>query len=285
MDHSRSPQTHLDINGSRAGEQGWALLGLLLALTIMAMVLASAVVPNVQMSVVREKENEMMYRGEQMARAIARYYNQGRLGEIQIFRPPPYGYLTELKKIRDGVTIGVREIKFVRPSAYLDPFSNEEWEPVRARDPRVRKLLDNFAASTGFVVPNSYWLLAGPPQRLVTLKPTEPVVPAPGQQPGIVTPGQPPRNQDPDIDDDDDLGDGEDPPDPLAHIFGSSEPGSSNIPIIGVAPKKKGRAIHSLYGMDNYEDWVFIFIPQPGQFLGAPAGQPPGNARPRGGDN
>src|SRR5215216_3362325 len=80
-----------------SNEQGWALLGLILALAIMGIVMASAVAPNVITSVRREKEAEMIYRGEQMAKAIARYYNGGRLGGIQLFVPPPYGYLTELK--------------------------------------------------------------------------------------------------------------------------------------------------------------------------------------------
>ena len=90
----------------RAGsdEQGWALLGLLLALGVMSIVLVSAIVPNIQAQVQREKEVEMMYRGEQMALGIARYYNRGRIGPIRIDTGPPnpLPYLTDLKKLRDG---------------------------------------------------------------------------------------------------------------------------------------------------------------------------------------
>jgi hypothetical protein len=257
------------------------LLGLLLALTIMAIVLSSAVAPNIYITVSREKENEMVYRGEQMARAIARYYNRGQLGEIRIFSPPQYGYLLDLTKLRDGVTIGVTEMKFVRPSAFIDPMSNEEWEPVRARDPRIRKFLD-YASTTMPYIPQQMWLLAGPPQRLILANPSQPPVVAPGAQQPPAREGVAPRpganrpNPAEDRDDDDDDDEGDAPPDPLAHLFGSESSLNSNIPIVGVAPKRKGRAIRSYFGLENYEDWVFLFIPPQNQV--APGGaQPPPN--------
>src|SRR5262249_6950929 len=86
----------------RGGESGYALLGLLLTLSIIAMFLVSSVVPNVKMSVQRDKEAELIYRGNQIAKAIARYYGAGRLQGIQVLPGPPYGQLTELKKLRDG---------------------------------------------------------------------------------------------------------------------------------------------------------------------------------------
>src|SRR5260370_27401358 len=119
------------------GQQGYALLGLLLALTIISIMLAG-VVPSVQMDVRRDKEEELMFRGQEMARAIARYYGLGRLGaRLQLNVPPAYGYLYDLNNLRDGVTPGVTDLKFVRPSAMTDPMINKDWEPVRARDPRL----------------------------------------------------------------------------------------------------------------------------------------------------
>ena len=263
------------------------MLGLLLALTIMAMVMASAVVPNVQIAVQRERENELIFRGEQMAKAIARYYSQiipGRggpavPGEIMLTRPPQYGYLLDLKKLRDGVIIVNTEVKFVRPSAFIDPSSNEEWEPVRARDPRIRKFLDNFVSASGFIVSPNTWLLAGPPGRLILAKPTQQPTPPVATPPGV-TPRPPSREGDSDDDDDDedDDDDSESPPDPYAHLFGSDSI-SSNAPIVAVAPKRKGRSIRSYYGLDNYEDCIFIYVPMFNQ--GPGANQPPGNSLPR----
>lgn len=253
----------------RAGEQGWALLGLLLALGVMSIVLASSIVPNVQMQVQRDKEMEMMYRGQQMAEGIARYYNGGALRAIQIQLRPPYGYLTELVKLRDGVTIGVREIKFVRASAMIDPMTSSEWEPVRARDPRISKFLQQWASQTLSPIPPQYLLLAGPPTRSAFGR-SNPSSPnqtpgsqSPGQTPPIINPANPGNpqagqaRQDPDDDDDDD-----DINDPISHLFESGAPGQSNAPIVGVAPKRKGKAATAYFGLENYEDWVFIFIPK-----------------------
>src|SRR5262245_26642360 len=159
---------------ARKGEQGWALLGLLLALGVMSIVLSSSIIPNVQMQVQREKEIEMMYRGQQVSDGIARWYNNGALRTIQLMSRPTYGYLTELNKLRDGVTIGVREVKFVRPSAMIDPMTSSEWEPVRARDPRIMKFLQAWAAQTLIPIPTQYLLLAAPPTRSAFSEPTTP---------------------------------------------------------------------------------------------------------------
>jgi type II secretory pathway pseudopilin PulG len=263
-------------------EEGWALLGLLLALGVMSIVLSSSIIPNVQMQVQREKETEMMYRGQQVSEGIARWYNNGALRPIQLMARPSYGYLTEMSKLRDGVTIGVREIKFVRPSAMIDPMTSSEWEPVRARDPRIMKFLQAWAAQTLIPIPTQYLLLAAPPTKSAFSEPTTPPSPnqrpvspetGPGETPPVINPvnpggaqqvrppnGQRPNNPDEDDDDDDDDAIN----DPLAHLFQSSTtgPGQSTVPIVGVAPKRKGKATTPYFGLVNYEDWVFIYIPK-----------------------
>jgi type II secretory pathway pseudopilin PulG len=250
----------------RSGEKGWALLGLLLALMIMGIVMAASIKPNVSVQVQRSKEEEMIFRGEHMARGIARYYNpnaNGLVNGIQLMRPPPYGYLTELKKLKEGITIGVREYKFVRASAMIDPMTSEEWEPVRARDPRIMTVLQAWAAETQQPIPQQYLLLAGPPQKLHLATPSggdTPQTPPPSNTPPNGRPKTPQDPNDPDPDPNDDIND------PLAHIFGSSGgPGTSNAPIVGVAPRRKGTALRTLYGLDKYEDWVFIYIPSANQ--------------------
>jgi hypothetical protein len=265
---------------SSSGERGWALLGLLLALGVMSIVLTSAVIPNVQMQVQRDKEAEMLYRGDQMAKGIARYYSRGVLGPLRIqnLLTSPYGQLTELAKLRDGVTLGVREIKFVRPSAIIDPMTSSEWEPIRVRDPRLMKFLQAWLADTQTVNINAYrdyFQLAGPLQKSAFDKPIPapltnqppPASAGPGQRipPTPPTPGNPPQvrrpgqtSDDDDDDDDDDVSN-----DPIARLFESgSGPGHGNGPIIGVISKKKGKAMGSYFGLDRYEDWIFIYIPR-----------------------
>lgn len=295
-------------------EGGWALLSLILALTILSIVLTSQVQPNYQLSVQREKEAELFYRGQQMAEGIARWYNNGELRpetRINLAFPPVYGYLKELKKLKEGITINLREKKLVRPSAMIDPFDGEEWEPVYARDPRIMPFLQAWAAETGGIIPQELMLLAGPPTKLQRVNPNDPnrpnstsgtsgqsgttgtaggstagggsglATPPPGSTTGQQRPNQPNKNDDDDDDDDDD-----DVNDPLAHLFGgfSGSSNKSNLPIVGVAPRRKGPSIRAFYGLQNYEEWVFIYIPtsprvnlpnqtgQPGQ---QPGGQPP----------
>ena len=268
---------------SRSGEQGWALLGLLLALMVMSIFLVSAIIPDVQKQVQRDKEAEMLYRGQQMAEGIARYYGNGALQPLryQLLLARP---LSELQKLRDGVTIGTIERKFVRPSAMIDPVSGDEWQVVRARDPRLSKFLQAWIAETqtvDIIRYRDYFLLAGPPQKGAFKKNSQlpqvqtptggaQVQPSPATNPpnqqnpqNPPNPGnsqiRPPQNKGDDDDDDDD--DDDVPNDPLANLFKGS-PGQGNIPIIGVAPKKKGKAMTAYFGLENYEDWVFIYIPR-----------------------
>ena len=282
-------------DSERSNEQGWALLGLLLALGVMSIIFASSIIPNVQMQVQRDKEVEMIYRGQQMAEGIARYYNGDRLGPINLTVAPPWGYLTELAKLRDGVTIRVNEKKFVRASAMIDPMNSSDWDLVRARDPRIMKFLQAWAAQTLIPIPSQYLLLAGPPTKSVFGKtglsssnPSSGVTP--GQTPPLTNPINPANPGNPQAkkpgqtaDDDDDDDDDDDVNDPLAHLFESRAPGHSNAPIVGVAPKKKGKAASAYFGLENYEDWVFIYIPKNIQQLpGVPVrpGQP-NNPSPR----
>lgn len=242
------------------------MLGLILAMMILGIAMTAAA-PNIKMQVQREKEAELMYRGEQMAVAIARYYNFGNLGPINVRNPPPYGYLTDLEKLREGVTLGVREIKFVRPSALIDPMRSEEWEPVRVRDPRIMPALQAFAAEKRIQIPDVYMLLAGPPPKLNIINPPANPDTTGGQQQSNSNQSNPPANSnqstrggnaDADADSDQDEDPDDDANDPLAHLL---ELDKSNLPIVGVATKMRGPTVKALYGLTNYEEWVFIFIP------------------------
>ena len=267
----------------KTDEGGWALLGLLLALGVLSIVMASAIVPNVKVAVQRDKEAEMIYRGERMARGIARYYivsdkESSRLPGFQLNVPPPYGYLTELKKLREGVKLNVKEYKFVRASEMIDPMSSLEWEPVRARDPRIMKYLQAFAAETQMTIPMQYLDMAGPPQAFAKAKATEPEPsgdakpPTPGAKPPKPPGSEPDPDQDADDDDDD-----ADREDPLKSLFDSAGPGSTNIPIIGVAPRVKGKALRPLYGLERYEDWSFLYVRDISQLAPVRPIRPPGS--------
>lgn len=286
----------LELRGVEHRESGWALLGLLLALAVLSIVMVSAIVPNVKVQVQRDKEAEMLYRGEQIARAIVRYNNGGNVGPgLQLRQRPFYGFLTDLKKLREGIKIGVNEIKLVRASAMIDPMISREWEPVRARDPRIMKVLEAWSSESGVPLSSELLLIAGPPAKIPKPKRSDGSgTDGDGQQPpGTTRPPQTtpqPPNKNPDVesdpdfdpDDPDDPDDPEDPddvefitpPDPLKNLFDISSPGSSNIPIVGVAPRVKGKAVRPLYGLENYEDWVFLYLPVPQSIVQPPGSQP-----------
>ncbi|HEY6330010.1 MAG TPA: type II secretion system protein [Blastocatellia bacterium] len=286
---------------SGRGQNGYALLGMLLALTVMSIMLVG-IVPSAKIDIQRSKEEEMVFRGKQMAEGIARYYSAGRLSPLQLVVPPPYGYLFDLNKLGDGVQIGAVQLKFVRHEALQDPMVSKDWVPVRARDPRLMGALQAYAAYNLTTIPQSYLLLAAAPTQLTLVQPNQngqggstqggpngQTSPSPSPSPGVSSSPQPGTNgtktgaaaKGDDDDDDDDDDSVNKPADPLAHLLQDSEHG---LPIVGVAPNLKGKAVHPLWGLTNYEQWVFIYLPpQPLLVPGAPTGGQP--LQPRGNGN
>jgi hypothetical protein len=197
----------------REGQRGVALLAVIFLLMI-ASVSLLAVTPNVKIQAQREREIEAYYRGDQMAEAIARYYAGGRLnpsaGLVVKSPPPPYGFLTELKKLRDGVTIGANQLYLCRRSAFIDPLTGQEWEPVRIGDPRLRRYFRAWQQATGRPLPPIYTQYMGG-SNIVDTSPKPVATPDAGgqtpndQPPPQVQPGDTaPPDEDFEDDDDDD---------------------------------------------------------------------------------
>jgi hypothetical protein len=139
----------------------------------------------------------------------------------------------------------------------IDPMTGQEWEPIRIRDPRLLKALEAYAAANQVPIPPSYYLLAAPPSKIDLGQPAAPATtpqPAEGRpDAGQKKPGR--------EDSDEDEGEGDSSAgDPLMSL---PQLDKDNLPIIGVAPRAKGRSIKSLWGLNNYEEWVFIHIPPP----------------------
>lgn len=307
---------------------GYALLALIIALMVLSVMMTVAA-PDQKIQGQRETEIEMMYRGQQMAEAIARYYSAGKLSDAGLVvksPPPPFGYLTELKKLRDGVLIGLDEVYFCRASAFIDPLTRGEWEPVRIGDPRLRKFFRAWQASTGRQIPPLYLSYIGVASVVDTSPPDE-------EDPGNGS-GNPATNtnsssntntdegddaddDDEDEDDgdvfDDEGDDGDDDeedddsslnrttpdgtafvsaayqlsapqqrPQRPASVFGADQLRTG--PIIGVATKARGRSVRSYFGINKYQDMIFIYIPnvrpglvsQPQQPQTGGTNQPPG---------
>lgn len=103
-----------------AGESGYTLFGLMALMTLLAL-LATAAAPSIKQQALREREQEAIFRGEEVAEAIRLYFRYtGRLP-------------TSMDQLLEGVPRGTKKIQILRPAAAIDPLTNEEWRLIRPR--------------------------------------------------------------------------------------------------------------------------------------------------------
>ena len=122
----------------RRSEGGYTLVALLAMMTVLAL-FAMAVAPSVQQQAQRDREQEAIFRGEQVADAIRDYY---------IYRAAtgrglgPQALPTSMDQLLEGVPIpgGSKNRQILRPSAARDPLTIEgEWRYIL---PRSEALID-----------------------------------------------------------------------------------------------------------------------------------------------
>lgn len=114
-------------------ESGYALLSLLVAMTIGLVLLAStASKPSTQFVTQRENEQEAFFRANQVAYAIQTY--AAIRGGIS-----PQNLPTKLEDLTQKFNVQGREFYIVRKSAMVDPLTGKEWKPVRLGDPKIRE--------------------------------------------------------------------------------------------------------------------------------------------------
>ena len=122
------------------GESGYALIALI-GVMMFALILTTVAAPQVKKETQREREEEMLWRGEQVASGIARYFrdNGGRwpLGEK--------GMRNLVEGIQSASQIGAKKKKYLRPSALCDPMTpcssgTINWRLVYQGDPLASEL-------------------------------------------------------------------------------------------------------------------------------------------------
>src|SRR5262245_66130370 len=102
-------------NQGQIEERGYALVGLM-AVMMFALILTTAAAPTLQREMQREKEEEMLWRGQQVIVAISRYRG---------FRGGAFP--TDLKELVEGVSDPTgRRIHLLRASALCDPMTTCE---------------------------------------------------------------------------------------------------------------------------------------------------------------
>src|SRR5262249_20387361 len=167
---------------------GYALLALIIVLAVLAMLLASSV-NTFHADTMRDKEDEFIFRGYEMAKAIARYNNAGKLAPLHLGSFP-----LALEDIGKQAEINGVRFCYVRKFALVDPITNDEWKPIRAGDPLIGEYLSHWAEYYGQTIPPSYYQLSGG-----TIS-----------NPAVSSPNPPKKGGEDEDDDDDDDDDDED---------------------------------------------------------------------------
>ncbi len=104
----------------RRAERGYTLFALLALMTLIALI-ATAAAPNIRQQALREREQEAIFRGEEVAEAIRLYHRYtGRLP-------------SSMEQLLEGVPRGTKKIQVLRPAAMIDPLTNREWKLIRPR--------------------------------------------------------------------------------------------------------------------------------------------------------
>lgn len=224
--NDRTTKTDNRSDHRKRNEKGYALIGLM-AVMMFALILTTAAAPTLRQESQREKEEEMLWRGQQVAWAIKRY----RLLRGGMFP-------TDLNELVQGIDLGGKKIRLLRPSALCDPMTpcvgDTNWRLVHPGDPLPKELLDGIIATQEKrqmpIHPQNLQELA----RFAQMGATKlPGLPADTQLDGNIGP----TNQ----------GDGSD-----------SDDKTKKGPIIGVVSKKSDKMFRSYYGIEEYDHALFF---------------------------
>jgi type II secretory pathway pseudopilin PulG len=206
---------------SRRSEAGYTLVALLAMMTLIAL-FAMAVAPSVQQQSLREREQEAIFRGEQVASAIKAYY---------LFRsstgagPGDRSLPTSMDQLLQGIPIpgGSKNRQILRVSAARDPLTIEgEWRFIL---PRTEALID-FQQAILFYTGGS---LGRQDPQLAQLQQFA----VPRLQTVLNTGSLPSRDSSSSVSDD------------------------ATGPFVGVASRSRRDSVLTFYGIERHDQWIF----------------------------
>lgn len=216
----------LKLRGANAGakasgsarEDGYTLVALLAVMTMIAL-FAMAAAPAIRQQAQREREIEAIFRGEEVADAIGRYY------AYQVGRrnaAGDAGLPTSIDQLLEGVSVGTKKVQVLRASAARDPLSETgEWTLVRPRSSR----LADFTRSIMLFADNVRPVTHNPQLKQAERDMAPVVVPTLGLASSGLTSGG-------------------------LDSFSSG-------PFIGVTPSSDRNSIINYYGIEHHNEWVF----------------------------
>ena len=219
----RSPRlTEAKVSAQRRSEGGYALVALLALMSVVAL-FAMAVAPSMRQQTQRDREQEAIFRGEQVADAIVQYYRYrssttGNFGDQAL--------PTSMDQLLEGVPIvgAAKNRQILRASAAHDPLTGGgEWRFVLPRTQRLIDFQQSVLFYTGGFLP--------PPrspevQRLQSLA-------VPTLVNVINTNTKPEARSASSIDDD------------------------ATGPFVGVASRSTKTSVLAYYGIERHDQWIF----------------------------
>jgi type II secretory pathway pseudopilin PulG len=207
---------------SRRSEGGYTLVALLAMMTVLAL-FAMAAAPSLQQQAQREREQEAIFRGEQVADAIRAFYRSrsgtGRgVGDQALPR--------SMDDLLEGIPIpgGSKNRQILRPSAARDPMTPEgEWRFVLPRSQSLIQFQQSLLFYTDNVIPQTRDPQMAQLQQFAV--------------PALVNVTN--------------LG------------SSSATPGTSSVdedasgPFVGVASRSKRDSVLTYYGIEREDQWIF----------------------------
>lgn len=210
-------------------QSGYLLLALVLALALL-MVAAVALAPGIAQQIRRDREEELVHRGTQYARAIRRFYKKfGR-------------YPNRLEELE-----GTNNIRFLR-KRYPDPITgSDEWRVIRFGQAKIKPKVFGAAAAS---------MAAGQPAPPGGISGAPPGAMFPGALPGAqgATPGTPGSTT---------AGAGQGSSS-SGSSGGSGLSGQTfgGLPIVGVSSNSDKVSIKEFDGKNHYNEWEFVYDPR-----------------------
>lgn len=207
---------------SRRSEAGYTLVALLAMMTVLAL-FAMAAAPSVQQQAVRDREQEAIYRGEQVANAIRAYY---------IYRSTTtrgvgdQALPTSMDQLLEGIPVpgGAKKRHILRASAARDPLTIEgEWRFVLPRTEALIDFQQSILFYTGGTLPNSR------DQQMLQLQQFA----VPRLVANLNTGTAPSRDSSSSVADD------------------------ATGPFVGVASRSRRDSVLTFYGIERHDQWIF----------------------------
>lgn len=212
----------VNVSARRRSEGGYALVALLALMSVVAL-FAMAVAPSMQQQTQRDREQEAIFRGEQVADAIVQYYRYrasttGNFGDQAL--------PTSMDQLLEGVPVvgGSKNRQILRASAARDPLTGGgEWRTIH---PRTQRLID-FQQSVLFYTGGFL-----PPPRSAEVQRLQ-VLAVPVIVNALNTGTKPAPSTSSSIDDD------------------------SSGPFVGVASRSTKNSVLAYYGIERHDQWIF----------------------------